>query len=557
MKLKRSYLEAGAFIVVYLFALYMWTLPFQDNQAPYGEFDAISHWELGDFISQRDRTFVYLPAFLDYSYGNDNRFKPHTLWYHPPFHTDFAIISAFSDGGMVPIFLTNAIFASSILISVFFVIRRLFGFLPAILSSFLLTFSMRDILPYLWGQWPERFAYAFIPLILYCFYMYYTTYSKENNKPIYLYIMSLLLAVNVFIHPLVFFHTLAGLFVLGIALVIKERKIHFNLKHIGFFLLIFLVMFAIFPYQSGNVIVSFMKSSAPEEKKYSPLSRLLQWSPNAENFVGSVPTSYFSFKEMHGNWNLLQKLSLLPNFLQNLNFLMLFLWAGVIVLFIRRENRDIFLLAWLISLYLVLHRDLIGKFTFLHRSLSATAHIFVPITMIGVLSIFSFFKIPKVPKGLLKYGTAIFVIVLALVYNFPQTYSTLDNAYESPLLRLNPAQIEVSEWLKDNIDENENVSVIGPFPDIMKKVWWMASYSHRISAYFEGFLTWSTFEENREETVRYHLLNDYIVFDYTDIALLSDKSLVERWLEFEQQNMGNHTLIYNRNNMRVYKYEAT
>ena len=251
MKLKRSYLEAGAFIVVYLFALYMWTLPFQDNQAPYGEFDAISHWELGDFISQRDRTFVYLPAFLDYSYGNDNRFKPHTLWYHPPFHTDFAIISAFSDGGMVPIFLTNAIFASSILISVFFVIRRLFGFLPAILSSFMLTFSMRDILPYLWGQWPERFAYAFVPLILYCFYMYYTTYSKENNKPIYLYIMSLLLAVNVFIHPLVFFHSVVGLLVLGIALVIKERKIHFNLKHIGIFLLIFFYRVIILLYKKA------------------------------------------------------------------------------------------------------------------------------------------------------------------------------------------------------------------------------------------------------------------------------------------------------------------
>jgi len=69
------------------------------------------------------------------------------------------------DDRIIPIFLTNAIFASAILISIFFVINRLFGFLPAILSSFLLTFSMRDILPYLWGQWPERFAYAFIPLV--------------------------------------------------------------------------------------------------------------------------------------------------------------------------------------------------------------------------------------------------------------------------------------------------------------------------------------------------------------------------------------------------------
>ena len=129
MKLKRNYLEASIFIGIYLFALYMWTLPFQDNRVPYGEFDAISHWELGDFIAQRDRTFVNLPPFLDYTYGGDNKFKPHTLWYPPPFHTDFAIISAFSNDRMVPIFLTNAIFASSILISVFFLIFSI-HFLP-------------------------------------------------------------------------------------------------------------------------------------------------------------------------------------------------------------------------------------------------------------------------------------------------------------------------------------------------------------------------------------------------------------------------------------------
>src|SRR3989338_958524 len=154
MKVNKRHLEAGAFILVYLFALYLWTLPFQDNQIPYGEFDAISHWEIADSFAQMDKTYVYLPPFIDYSYGGDNNFKPHTLWYHPPFHTDLAMIASFANDRMVPIYLTNAIFASSILISVFFVIRRLFGFLPAILSSFLLTFSLRDIMPYLWGQWP-------------------------------------------------------------------------------------------------------------------------------------------------------------------------------------------------------------------------------------------------------------------------------------------------------------------------------------------------------------------------------------------------------------------
>lgn len=537
MKVNKKYLEAGAFIAVYLFILYLWTLPFQDNQVPYGEFDAISHWELADFIEQLDRTFIYLPPFLDYSYGGDNQFKPHTLWYHPPFHTDLAIISAFAPGRVVPIFLTNAIFATAIMVSIFFVIRRLYGFLPAILSSLLLGFSMRDIMPYLWGQWPERFGYAFIPLILYSFYTYYTTYTKENNKPIYLYMMGILLAIELMMHPLSFFHSLAGLLVLGIALLIKTRKMPLNWKHVGITIVLFLFLFAIFPYQSGNVIKSFTQDSK-REHEYPSLSRLFQWAPDPKDFVGSVPESYFSFKDMHGLWTL-------P-----------FLLIGIMFLIIRRENRDVFLLAWLISLYLILHRDFIGKFFFLHRSLSATAHIFVPITVIGALSIPTLVKFPNNYGKFLKYGVVILVVALAFTYNFPSAISTLQSAYDSPLIRLNPAQMEASQWLKDNLNENQNVSIIGPPSEIMQKVWWMASFSHRTSFFFEGFLTWKTFKENREDTVKYHLLNDYIVFDYSDIALLSDRSLVEQWLEFEKQNMGNHTLLYNKDNVRVYKYEG-
>src|SRR3989338_3474867 len=414
MKIKKSYLEILAFLAVYLFAVYMWTLPFQDNKIPYGEFDAISHWEIADSFAQMDKTYVYLPPFIDYSYGTDNRFKPHTLWYHPPFHTDLAMISAFFNDRMVPIYLTNAIFASSILISVFFVIRKLFGFLPALLSEFMLAFSMRDIMPYLWGQWPERFGYAFVPLILYCFYKYYTTYSKEGSKPVYLYLTAAFFGMELMIHPLSFFHSLAGIFVLGIMLLIKTRKIPFNMKQIAVALLIFAVLFAIFPYQSGNVIKSFTKESKKIPGPFT-ISRLFEWGPNPDYFKGSVPESYFSFKDMHGLWTL-------P-----------FLLIGLLILIIRRENRDIFLLAWLISLYLVLHRDAFGKWTFLHRSLSATAHIFIPITVIGSISMFSIFKMNNKYKVILKYAGALAIVVLALNYNMPMAYSTLNGAYDSPI----------------------------------------------------------------------------------------------------------------------------
>src|SRR3989338_10428926 len=432
MKLKKPYIETLVFLAVYLFAIYMWTLPFQDNNIPYGEFDAISHWEIADSFAQADRTYVYLPPFVDYSYGDDNKFKPHTLWYPPPFHTDLAMISSFANDRMIPIYLTNAVFASSILISVFFVMRKLFGFLPAILSSFLLTFSLRDIMPYLWGQWPERFGYAFIPLVLYCFYKYYTTYSKEQSKPIYLYVMGLLLAIGLMMHPLSFFHSLVGIFVLGVAFMIKTRKIPLNVKHIGIALLIFIALIAIFPYQTGNVFETFTREQKSDSE--ASFSRLFKWSFDPEDFAGSVPASYFSFREMNGLWTL-------P-----------FLLLGILVLAIRRQERDLFLLAWLVSLYLVLHRDIIGKTVLLHRSLSATAHIFVPITVMGVFSIVSLIKLLK--YGIfLKYSGAALIVVLTSVYNMPQAYSTLDQAYDSSIIRLNQEQIEVSEWLKDNIDE--------------------------------------------------------------------------------------------------------
>jgi len=567
MKINKNYAKASIFIAVYLFAIYIWTLPFQDANVPYGEWDAISHWELADFIAQRDQTFSTLPKFLDYSYGNDNQFKPHTLWYHPPFHVDMAIISAFANDRMIPIFLTNAIFASSILISVFFVINRLFGFLPGILSAFMLIFSMRDILPYLWGQWPERFAYAFIPLILYCFYMYFTNYSNENRNPAYLYIMAILLGANLYIHPLVMFHSIIGIFVLVIILAIKQRKFPLNLKHIGISFFIFLIMAAVFPLQTGNVILSFAKSSTDEDKKYAPISTLLRLGPDPDNFVGSVPRMYFSFEKMIGYWgfldeNTINEVNTDSNLFKKIkvnftNLIFISFLLGIIVTLYRRGANDLFLLAWLISFYLIMHRDIIGISTFLHRSFSAAAHIIIPIAVIGALQIYTILKIPEKLKQTLKYISAAAIIILTLKFNMPTAYATLDNAYDSPLLRINGAQVEASEWLKANIDENANVSVIGPFPDIMQKAWWMASYSHRTSFFFEGFILWPSPGENANETAKYHILNDYVLFDYTDIGLLSGRSLVDKWLNFEKLNMENHKLLYNKDNIRVYKYEAS
>ena len=523
MKLNKKYLETIIFVILYMATIYLWTMPIQNSPLPYGEFDAISHVQVADYMSQSDKSLVYLPPYIDTRYGNDNYYKKHTLWYHPPFHTDFAIMQIVGGERIVPIYVTNAIFATLILVSVYFVMRKLFGFFPAILSSLLLMFSPRDFMPFLWGQWPERLAYAYIPLIMYCFYKYFI--SEKKNKPVYAYIMSLLLAVNMLIHPLVFFHSVFGLIVLAILMVIKERKFPFNLKHILISIMIIVLLLAIFPVQTGNVIVAFKRDSS-SKKEVDVFSRLFQWSLNPEDYSGSVPPNYFSFKEMHGTWT------------------MPFIFLGIIFLIFRRERRNLFLLAWVISLYLVMHRDLIGKLVFLHRSLSASAHIFAPLTAIGMLYIPSIFKLPKKYKSYLKYAIVIIFIFLAINVNGRYAYPILKNAYGG-ISRMNQAQLEVSSWLLENTEEDQNATIIGT--PIFKRTRWIAAMSQRITNYV------STISLDDEKFVN-RLMNDYTVMDYSDLVRLNDQQAISQLQAFESAVLSNHSLLYDRNNIRVYKY---
>jgi type III secretory pathway component EscS len=523
MKISRKYAETVIFVALYLTAIYLWTQPIQDNTMPYGEFDAISHIQVADYMSQSDKSLLYLPPYIDLRYWIDNAYRPHTLWYHPPFHTNFAVMQVLGAERIVPIYLTNAIFSTAIIISVYFVMRRLFGFLPAVLSALLIIFSPRDFMPFLWGQWPERLAYAFIPLILYCCYMYYIAYSDNKDKPIYIYLTALFLAINMLIHPLVFFHSIFGLVVLAIFLAIKEKKFPFNIKHISISVMIIIVMLAISPLQTGNVIIKFSKESS--EQTDSDFSRIFKWSFEPERFEGSVPASYFSFKEMHGLWT------------------MPFIVLGILFLAFRRERKDIFLLAWVVSLYLVLHRDFFGSMIFLHRSLSASAHIFAPLTVIGMLSLSSIVKLPRNYNTYIKYALAIVFIFLAISINGKSAYPVLKNAYGG-LSRLNSAQFEVCAWLMEHTELDENATIIAPL--IFKRSRWMAAISQRPFSYFPAIsLDDDLFVE--------HLTKDYFIVDYSDFILLNNENAIAQLQTFESSVLANYTRLYNKNNIRVYK----
>ena len=541
MKINKKYVETFIFLLVYLFGIFFWSQPYQERKIPYGEFDAISHFEVADYVAYNDKSFMKLPDYIDIRYGNDNRFKQHILWYPPTFHASLGAMEAIGGERVLPVYLLNTIMATFIIITIYFVMNSLFGFLPAILSSLLIIFSPRDFMPYLWGQWPERFAYALVPIILYCFYKYFIAYSKEDKKPLYLYLTSLFLGINLLIHPLIFFHSVVSLAILYIFLAIKQRKLVFNIKHIAVAALIFLIMFFIFPYQTFNIFPRFDGGTGTAEQKSPDLSRLFHWSLDTKDYEGSVPANYFSFKDMHGSWTL-------P-----------FLLLGILFLALRRKEQDIFMLAWLVALYLILHRDLIGKATFLHRSLSQSAHIFAPLTAIGAVYLVSLLKVPQSFNKYIKYAIIIVLVYFTLSINMANAYQTLNKNTYNPnpvdgkigydfLKILTEPQFEAAEWVLKNVPEGYNISILGiPHQDqfvsaTAYKIRWFAAVSQHVTRFY--YL--AADKQN-------HIKNFYILLDYTMLGVVGDKITFDDMQQFEKTKLANHTLVYNKNNIKIYR----
>src|SRR3989338_1935782 len=107
MRLNKNYIQTSVFILVYLFAIYFWSQPYQDRKIPYGEYDAMSHFGVADYLTFTDKSFMDLPPYIDLRYGKDNKFKPHTLWYPPTFHSSLAIAEILGGERVVPVYLMN------------------------------------------------------------------------------------------------------------------------------------------------------------------------------------------------------------------------------------------------------------------------------------------------------------------------------------------------------------------------------------------------------------------------------------------------------------------
>ncbi|MBI1935302.1 glycosyltransferase family 39 protein [Candidatus Woesearchaeota archaeon] len=528
MKIGLKKIEIIAVVILYLAALWMWTLPIQNNSMPFGDVDASSHFAIGDYITSQDKSTYRIPYYMTFRYSGQNSIFPDYLWYPPQYWTNGAIAQIVGGERTLSFFIMVAILSSLVILSSYFLIRNLFGFWPAFLSSFLLVFSTRDYMIYLWGQWPQSLSFAFTPLALYCFFKYHQNYKENQSRPVYLCIMSLFLAAQFLFHPQGMIASIGALALYSAFLAIRYKKIPFKIKH---FILSFIILVAIAsafaPFNIGEFFSELFAKQETATAKSFQFDKLLKWYHGIKNDPG-LPDFYFEYDKVHG--------SLEGGLLSwwTLPFLLL----GLLALAFRRKEEDIVMLGWFVSFYFLTRLAVFGYGTRDIRMFAYEAHVFYPIIAIGLLSISSISKSEPIKK-FLKYGMIAVFLVLAVSVNGASAYKIL-KGQENSIARINPAQYEAAEWIKANLPENADVYTYGTlgFQNYAAKIKWLGVLSQR------HFIV-SNDEIN---------MTDYLFIDYTDASALRDQNYANAIQNFEK-NLQNSTNVYSKNGIKVYKID--
>ena len=524
MKVSMKNAEILTVVFLYLLALYIWTLPIHENRMPFGDVDASSHFTIGDYMASTDRSVAKIPYPITFRYGGQNTPLPEYIWYPPQYWTNGAIGQVLGGERILPFFIFVAIFSSLIILSSYFLIRSLFGFWPAFLSSFLLIFSTRDYMIYLWGQWPQSLSFAFTPLVLYSYFQYHRNYKEKINKPVYLYFLALFLAAQFFFHPQGMIASAGALIIFNIILFAKDKRLSIDAKHAFLAFALFAALSAaLAPLNIGEFFVELAKPG--DSDGGLQFDKLFKWYHGIRNDPG-LPDFYFTYNMTHG--------SLAGGFLSwwTLPFLLL----GILFLAYRRDDKDILLLGWLVSFYFLTRLAVFGLGSRDIRMFAYEAHVFYPIIAIGLLSISSFFSNQEIKK-FAKYGFIALFFILALSINAKSAYDILKGQQNS-IARINPMQYEAALWLKDNVEERADIYDIGTlgYQNFGAKIKWLMVLSQRHFIVNEP--------ELRDA--------DYIFFDYTDGILLGSREYVDALQQIESQ-FSNATPTYDQNNIRVYR----
>lgn len=515
--------------IFFLMALsaFIWTLPFQNNLYPYGDVDSSTHFALGDYMAKVDKPIYLLPYFINGTtngvttgYGILNGGK---LWYPPQYHITEAVVQLFSGQGIVPIFLFFALASSLIAVTTYLLIRYLYGFLPALISGFFLVFSFRDIMWYLSGQYPQVLSFSLAPLVIYSAYRYMETFKEKKPKSAYLYLGTILVAAQFFIHPQAIIISVLPLAIFSIVFVLKERIPFFNLKHVIIAIAIILLLtysFLQFPLGKSSIYPKTLISAKDPRSSYG-LDILFKW-------YGALQPAGFHNPDYWSSSKIFPFL-LIP-----------FIILGFIYIVLRRNNHDLLLLSMLLSFYLLMHLSILSA-SRAERLIETEAHIIYPLIAVGaVIAVPNFIAIANISKELkliLKYGFALLVVVIFTMTIGNNSYTTLKNAY-SGISRITQPEYEASEWIQSNLPENVDVYIFrNDFPIIYSKKKWIQALSLR-------HMDWASQDASN---------SSYILLDMSDVFTVYGQQGVTQLQKITDPYTNNTTLLYDKSYVRVYK----
>jgi hypothetical protein len=438
---------------------------------------------------------------------------------HPPiFYVSQAMVQHFGANRFVPKNIFIALFCNFfIILSVYFLIRNLYGFWYAFLSGFILIFPFRNFMSYAWGQRPILIAMGFIPIILYSFYKYCNSFFDGKEAGRYLFLIALLSGSIVFLHIVALWPLAIILSLYALFFYFKHRIIPFGIKTIGISLLFFLLISL--PFMS--IFSSNSEATESDSFSFKIVSPLLSWygELHKDNLF------MYDFASVHGG------LWILP-----------FIILGLLYFIIKRRDNDLLMLSWFIGIYLSLHFAF-GLFEGrIDRIFKGESHLFYPIAAIGLLSLPKYFKISKSIKSIVNIVLVIAFIVMTFSFNAPKIYDTSMNLYPS-FQRLTPVQMEMTEWVDENLPEKA-IIFHQPSRDLIPSLSGWAYQKYR----------WKQIFSHR---ALHDVIDEYsfthAIIDYSDFILVNSNDAIVVLKQWEESNMKNNTLLYDKNNIKVYE----
>jgi len=532
--------------ILFLIAFYIWTSPIKDNNMPYGEADESYHFMIGDYQGQTDTVIKEkLPEYIGYRYYDKSALGPFKSFMLPPSHLNLGIVQVLGGERIVPVYVYEAIVSFFAMFAVYFICRKLFGVVIALLASFGTIFSFRTYMSYLWGQWPTITSMVAIPVVIYVFYKYLTKfYKKEYDNKLLFVLLALLLAQYV-LHLQGFLVSAAVLFIMLILYSIKNKKVPLgksNIYHVIIVAGIFLVVFFL-TYQTYFAHSSYAEVSV---KNVFNFNRIFSWYFDASE----APGYGAEFKTFSGEYGGLLLVPLLLGLLY--------------VLLNWKKDKYLLLISWIIGLYLVMHLDVFlgSPLSRVIRFYLAEHQLFFILISMGVVSIPNYFKVNKTIKSISKI---VLVVILGLFIGFTiggKTVKNLDSSYDG-LLRITPQQYSAAEWIRDNTKSNSVTYIIGTltYPKerfihamSMKAMFMqggslkggMDPMNSRIKAMNEKF-----------DLDHAYLIPTYVMFDYSDLAYFKGNANYDNQMaalqNYEQDLTAGSELVYNQNNIHIYK----